>query len=68
MAQTITLSRLESLTRMLDDTKKIIVYDKHTGYWSWVDKDCVNNLFDYHTGFNSWLNAVLDALEPYLPE
>ena len=62
----ISIGRLDYLTRMLADLKKTITYDKGSGLWSWVDRDCVENLADYHCGFGTWLDAVVDALEPYL--
>jgi hypothetical protein len=63
---TISIARLDYLTRMLADIKKTISYDKGSGQWSWVDRGCEDNQADYHTGFNTWLDAALDALEPYL--
>jgi hypothetical protein len=62
------LSRLDYLTRMLSDTKKVISYDKGYGKWNWVDPYCRDSQADYHCGFTTWLDAVVDAMEPYLNE
>jgi len=64
--RSISISRLDDLTRMLADQKKVIAYDKSAGTWSWVDKDCVDNTPDYHVGFATWLDAVVDTLNPYI--
>lgn len=60
------LSRLDYITRMLADTKKVVSYDKGSGKWNWVDRDCVDSQADYHCDFDSWLDAAVDAVEPYL--
>lgn len=56
------------ITRLLEDTKKHIMYDKHMGTWSWVDRDGVDSLENYHNGFETWLLAAEAAVEPYLSE
>jgi len=62
----ISLWRLNEITLILSDIEKLVVYDKHTGFWSWVDRGCEFSLEDYHTGFATWLDAATDAVEPYI--
>lgn len=62
----IELEKLERWCQILADTKKEISYDKSTGTWAWYDRYERGNIPAYHPGFKTWLEAVKDAIEPYL--
>lgn len=62
----LTPENLELVSQVMQDTKKEISYDKHTGAWSWYDKSERNNLTAWHRGYTSAWKAMLDATEPYL--
>lgn len=60
------LIELEKYERIVQDTKKNIFYDKHVGKWYWCDGDATE--YNRDNGFDTRLDAVLDAIEPYLDE
>jgi len=59
---------LERLEQIAADTKKHFAYNKHTGMWSWVDRDERNNLEAYQDGFPTRFDALLDAVAPYIED
>ena len=56
--------QLERYERIAADTKKECHYNKHTGYWFWCHRG--DGMIPEATGFTSRLEALLDAIEPYL--
>ena len=64
----IELAKLERLFQVFDDVKKGIAYNKHEGTWSWFDRDEQDNGSAYHGGFPTALDAMLDAVEPYMED
>jgi len=56
--------QLERYERIAADTKKECHYNKHTGYWFWCHRG--DGMIPEATGFASRLEALLDAIEPYL--
>lgn len=64
VAATITEVALERLECLAANTKKEFAYDKHTGTWSWCDRD--DGGVPQAIGFSSRRAALLDAIEPYL--
>ena len=65
---TINKAYLESLEQIAQDTGKEFAYDIHAGSWSWFDRDERDNSECWHGGFKSRLDALKDAIEPYLDE
>jgi hypothetical protein len=55
---------LEEMELIAMDTKKEFVYDKHKGEWLWGNRGDVYQ--DYFGGFKTRLEALKDAVEPYL--
>lgn len=54
---------LEYALRVFFDTKKVLAYNKHEDpSWSWKDRD--GECFDGY--FPTALDAILDAVDPYL--
>ncbi len=66
MNKSIGLSKLERMFLILADIKKDTAYDKFSGTWSWFDRSEEDNLHAWHTGFSTNLEAVTDAVEPYM--
>jgi hypothetical protein len=48
-----------------DDTRKAFSYDKGTGYWAWFNR---GEEPDYHGGFATRLDALRDAVAPYMED
>ena len=68
VAEVIAHSRLERILQVLHDTKKEISYNKHTGEWSWYDRDEADNPDARHGGFTTGLEAMQDAVSPYFED
>jgi hypothetical protein len=61
-----TNQELEEMERIAVDTKKSFVFIKHSCTWAWMDRDCEDSQDDWHVGFATRLEALQDAVEPYL--
>jgi predicted alpha/beta superfamily hydrolase len=60
----IDLVLLERMMLVSKDTKKEFSYNKHSGKWSWKNRD-----EEESTGeFDSFFQALSDAVEPYFSE
>jgi hypothetical protein len=55
---------LEELELVAMDTKKVFMYDKHTGGWFWGNRG--DEPENWVGGFKTRLEALKDAVEPYL--
>jgi len=55
-------AHLERLFQVMQDIKKELAYDKHTGLWSWHDRDEPEV---GHGEFPTALDAMIDATKPY---
>ena len=54
------LNKLERCERIAVDIKKSFHYNKYTGKWSWEHDGII------HGGFDTRMEALYDAVEPYL--
>jgi hypothetical protein len=63
MSTLIAQEKLERVFQIFYDIKKTLSYDKHTGQWSWFDRDEPAYPQGY---FSTAYEAMLDAVEPYL--
>ena len=59
---------LDHMTKVAYDIKKSFAYNKHTGLWSWYDRGEEFNSGAWHGGFDTWLDALEDAVEPYMDD
>ena len=59
---------VERIFQLFFDTKKMLHRCKDTGTWAWSDRDDEHNLGGWHIGFKTAMSAMVDAVEPYLPE
>ena len=57
---------LERYERIAQDTKKEFSYDKHAGTWYWHDRDAGG--VPEATGFPTRMEALIDAIGPYLED
>lgn len=57
---------IERAEQIAEDVKKTFIYVKSTGTWAWVDNDEIEIPESYHCGFKTRLDALMDAVEPYL--
>ncbi len=62
---TLQIGEIEEMFQIFFDTKKVLSYNKHTGNWTWYDRDDSLQTSD-HGEFLTALEAVEDAVEPYL--
>ena len=70
--ETITCNHLEAMMVMLNDLKKTIVYNKHTGMWGWGNcyyfEDDGEGVVPIEFRFPSFLSALEDVVEPYMSD
>jgi len=59
---------LERVFQVFEDLKKRLIFNKHVGTWTWVDRDEHDNPEAYHNGFPTAWAAMLDAVEPYMED
>ena len=59
------VTELERMELVADDTRKAFSYDKGTGYWAWFNR---GEEPDYHGGFATRLDALRDAVAPYMED
>jgi len=57
---------IDTMMRIVQDTKKVIGYDKSSGKWYWCDRSEADNVDAWYTGFPTFMSAVNDAIYPYL--
>lgn len=64
-ATTLLVERMELIAQ---DTKKVFSYARHSGTWSWANKDEADDLESWHDGFGTRYDALVDAVEPYMED
>jgi hypothetical protein len=65
--KTVSCDLLERMEQIAVDVKKVFVYVKGVGTWAWVDRDEIDEPEAYHGSFDTRLEALKDAVDPYLP-
>jgi hypothetical protein len=65
---TISEEELERVMILMDDTKKVVIYSKHTGTWSWSDRFNKDSVESQIGIFNTAWEAMKDSVEPYLSD
>jgi hypothetical protein len=61
----ITSKSLDLKMSILDDIKKVIKYNKHTGMWAWQDRDDETGATS-NGNYKSFIAAVNGAVDPYI--
>ena len=66
--KTVSCALLERMEQIAVDIKKVFSYSKTSGKWAWVDRDEADNPNPeaYHGDFDTRLEALKDAVDPYL--